>query len=136
MPGDVNEENGIVRRNRIDILARGKALFGPESVIPAGASDPFTGFCLRDGGGEALLHFGDGRRAVEANRERILSSAAEMDVRVVEAGHDEVAAQIDDASSLFGEGGDFVFVTDDENFFATHEDGGSPRCLRVVRIDA
>ena len=45
-----------------------------------------------DGGGEALLHFGDGRRAVEANRERVLSSAAEMDVRVVEAGHDEVAA--------------------------------------------
>ncbi len=41
---------------------------------------------------EALLHFGDGRRAVEANGESVLPSAAEMDVRVVETGHDEVAA--------------------------------------------
>ncbi len=73
---------------------------------------------------------------MDANSERVLTGAAEMDVRVVETGHDEVAAEIDDASSLFGECGDFVFVTDDENFFATYEHGGSPWCLRVVGIDA
>jgi len=87
--------NGIVGRNGVELPVReqqknpktqknplGNA-FGPERVIPARAGAAFAGFCLRDGGGEAFLDFGDGRRAVEANSEPHSGQALPVAVRVV-----------------------------------------------------
>ena len=57
MTGDVCEDDGILGRDGIELLAIWEFFVRPERVVPATAGDPFPFFVLRDGGGDALLHF-------------------------------------------------------------------------------
>ncbi len=47
-------------------------------------------------GADALLHLGEGGRAVEVDGELLLAGVGDVGVGVVEAGHGEGAVEVDD----------------------------------------
>ncbi len=53
----MRKDHGIFGRDGIQLLAIRKSLFRPDSVIPAASGNPFTWLVMRDGIGDALLHF-------------------------------------------------------------------------------
>jgi len=125
--GNVNKENGILRRHRIEILPRGKSFLGPKRVVPAGTSNPFAGFRLGYGRSEAFLYFLNHRCPVQPHGQSVLSCAAKMNVSIVEPGHDEVAFEVHNLRSLFAQRCNFVFVSDGEDNFAANKHCRCPR---------
>ena len=86
---DAIKEGGMIAGDFVEILARGQGLVGPEGVVPVAASEPVAcgsgvgcGFDLRE-------HVGEGFDAGEVDVELGAACAAEVRVRVVEAGEDE-----------------------------------------------
>ena len=81
----------------------GRVLLRPESVVPVAAGEPVAG---RRGFGEGLHfgeHFGERLDAGQVDVELGLAGAAQVHVRVVEAGKDEGAG----AGCVRGRGGGF-----------------------------
>src|SRR4029077_10774802 len=83
-------------RSCVDVRARGSFWFRPQRVVPATALNPFTRPGGLDSRGNALLHLVERFAANEIDVELFKSAGAKMHVSVVEAGHDEMAAEIDD----------------------------------------
>ncbi len=81
----------------VDCLPGGERFVGPEGLVPAAAEDPGAGV---GGGGEsldALEHIGEGACTGEIDGEHLLlAGGEEVDMGVVEAGHDEGAVEVDD----------------------------------------
>src|SRR4029077_1198262 len=71
-------------------------LHRPEGLVPPGAHDPFAGSGLlnfiRDAGAKLIERFHSG----EINTELCLAGIIEVQMRVVETGHGEMSAEIDD----------------------------------------
>src|ERR1700722_1729972 len=101
----------MIAGDAVEILARGQRLVGPERVIPATAGEPVASRALLRFSLDALEHFVEGLGAGEVNVELGLACAAEMDVGVVEAGHDESAVEILSASVWSGQALDFRIDT-------------------------
>ena len=89
MAGDVREDDGVIRRDGIELLAIREPLVRPKRVIPSTAGDPFSFFVMRNRFGQALLHFLYGSDAPQFNCQRVGPGAAQVHVRVVKAGHDK-----------------------------------------------
>src|SRR5258708_2903357 len=89
------EDDGILGSDGIELLAIGESFLRPKSVIPATAGDPFACFVLRNGGGNALLHFFRGKPARQRDGKFVGGGATEMDVRIVEAGHHKLSFELD-----------------------------------------
>ena len=111
----------------------GEFLVGPQRVIPPGAGDPLAFFVRGDGGGDALLHFFDGGDAVEADGEQVCAGAAQVNVGVVEAGHDEMVVELDRlgvfvAAAAFEH--DLLDAADADDFSFADGHGGGPGMLR------
>ena len=88
------ENHGMIRRDGIEILAGGKFLFRPQSVIPSAPENPFARFVILQARANPVLKFGDRLYAGEINLQFRVGRAEKMDMGIVEAGHGEFSAQI------------------------------------------
>src|SRR5260370_32450141 len=95
MAGDLRKDHRVLGSDGIELMAVGKSFIGPEGLIPASAGDPFACFVLRDGDGDALLHFLRGSHARERECELVGTRATEKHVGIIESRHDELALEID-----------------------------------------
>src|SRR5713226_4663936 len=80
----------------VDIPAAGQFFYWPQRVVPASAHDPFTrlgGFHPR---AYAVTELGQRLHAHQVHGQAFETSVGQMEMRVVESGHHEVSAQIDD----------------------------------------
>src|SRR5580704_7914781 len=93
---DAHQKYGMTIGNFIEIPARGRDFNRPESFIPAGADDPLTGLGVFDSFREALAQFVERLHAGHVDAHLGAAAIVEMQVRVVESGHDEVSVEIDD----------------------------------------
>ena len=98
------EDHGILGRDCVEIFASWVALIGPERLIPSEAGDPFAGFVIFQAFADALLELSERADAGKTDRQSRHGGLADVHVRVVESGHDELLAQIDDASVRADEG--------------------------------
>src|SRR5260370_18227604 len=89
------EDDGILGSDGIELLAIGESFLRPKSVIPATAGDPFACFVLRNGGGDALLHFLRGKHARQRDGKFVGAGATYMDVLIVEARPDNLDFKLD-----------------------------------------
>src|SRR5438552_9516571 len=137
--GNVGEDNGILRRDGIELLAIGEPLLRPERVVPAAAGDPLAFFVLRYGRGYALLHFLDGRYARQRDGKFIGSGAAKMHVRIVEAGHYKLAVEMDRLRAFLASSAieqDVGHSADASNLSLADSHGLGPRLRGIVRVNA
>ena len=98
-----DEQRRVPARDRVEVLAGGQGLRGPQRVVPAAAKDPLaplTRFGGGDVGADTGLHLREGTRADEIHRQPLLAGAGHVGVRVVEAGHGEGALEVDDVRLL------------------------------------
>ncbi|MCU1225823.1 MAG: hypothetical protein JWQ42_3916 [Edaphobacter sp.] len=93
---DATEDCGVASGDGVQIGAGGKLLAGPEGVVPTAAFEPCSGLCRGGVGADAILHLGEGFGADQVDREVQQSGVAHVGVGIVDAGHGEVAAQVDD----------------------------------------
>ena len=126
----------MIGRHRVQILPRRKLLSGPECVIPAAAHHPLPCLEIAEAVPNALLELGKGARAVEFHLKLRLARASEMDVSIIEAGHGELAAQINDSRP----GPDpwlqiSAGIRDGGNPLAANRNGGSPWVFAIARIN-
>ncbi len=101
---DAAKDGGMACCDGVDIASGGQSLVGPEGVIPAATRDPVTLGCAGRGELNAPLHFGEGGAPGEVDLQLDHASVAEMHMRIVEAGHDKGAVEIDLARGGAGEG--------------------------------
>ena len=59
MPIHAAEDHRVVSRYGVEVLARGKTLFGPERVVPTAAGNPFARLVLGQAHAESLLELGE-----------------------------------------------------------------------------
>ena len=124
---DAIEERGVIASDFVEILARGQDFIGPQSVIPVAAGEPVA--CGRGVGGglDFREHVGEGFDAGEVDVELGAACAAEMRVRVIEAGEDEGAGvggvEIVEHGFGSGEACDVFGLADGEHFAAADGDG-------------
>src|SRR5258708_6207381 len=133
------EDDGILGSDGIELLAIGESFLRPKSVIPATAGDPFACFVLRNGGGNALLHFFRGKPARQRDGKFVGGGATEMDVRIVEAGHHKLAFELDRlhaflAASAIEE--DVVHFADATDLSVADRHGLGPGLRRIVCVNA
>ncbi len=81
--------------------------------------------------GDALLHLGQRLAAGEVHVEVHTARVAKMQMRVVEAGHDKVSAQIHDRGAVALELADFVVGADGDDAAIAHGEG---LCARRRRL--
>src|SRR5208282_6747327 len=93
---DAHQKYGMSLGNFIEIPARGRDFYWPQSFVPAGADDPLTGLGFFDSFREALAQFVERFHAGDVDAHLRGTGIVEMQVGVVESGHDEVSAEIDD----------------------------------------
>src|SRR5438105_3139379 len=90
-----SEEDGMLGRDFIEVTARGELWRFPESLDPAAAGDPFTGFGLCN----ALLHFSkkffERVRAFQVQIHFAFPDPENVAVRVGEPGKYGAAVEID-----------------------------------------
>src|SRR3954452_20238535 len=91
----MGEQDGIFGGDGVQLLFGREFFVGPQCVIPSAASDPVAFFVLGNGGGDAFLQFFDSWHVVKLNGKHVGASAAEVNVRVVEPGHDEATCELD-----------------------------------------
>ncbi len=138
---DAFEECRVSARDGVEILSRGQSFCGPLGVVPAAAEDP----CMRiveslRVGGDARLHLGERRDAVEVGCKALQAGVGDVRVGVVEAGHREGAVEVD--LLRFGRGAlqDFVAGAGEYDAVTGDADGlHSLRCgvvLDRVQADA
>src|ERR1700722_8675532 len=80
----------------IEIVARGEFFLGPQRVVPAIDHDPFAGLVIFQTITDALLKFGERFRAFGVDFELSIGRTREVQMRVVESGHNELTVKIDD----------------------------------------
>ena len=88
---DAIEKRGMIAGDFVEILARGQRFVGPESVVPVAAGEPVAGGRGVGGRLDFREHVGEGFDAGEVDVELGAACAAQVRVRVVEAGEDEGA---------------------------------------------
>src|SRR6266852_653301 len=86
---NLGQQHGIFGGNVVELPFVGKLFFRPQRVVPAGAGDPFAFLVRSDAGGEALFQLFDGGRAVEAHGKHARARGTEVDVGIIESGHEE-----------------------------------------------
>ena len=100
----VDDVDGILGRNRVEVLAGWRAVLGEGGGVPAEADDETELLDLVAVGGDplaqCLLQSGDAlhlavRRREEVCRERLQPAAKDMAVRVEEAGHHRPSREVD-----------------------------------------
>src|SRR6266849_2096428 len=74
---NLGQQHGIFGGNVVELPFVGKLFFRPQRVVPA------------DAGGEALFQLFDGGRAVEAHGKHARARGTEVDVGIIESGHEE-----------------------------------------------
>src|ERR1700694_910242 len=94
MPIHTNKYGRVVSGLRIDVLARGKFIAGPESMVPATPHQPFAGCSSPGAGCDASLHLLQGSGAYQIYVELLKAAGRKMSMSIVETGHHKVAAQI------------------------------------------
>ena len=83
----------MVAGDRVDVLPRGQSLARPQGVVPAATDDPVSRRRGLRVFGDALLHLGQRFHADQIDLQILQAAGRQMQVRVVEAGHHEVAAR-------------------------------------------
>src|SRR5216683_2060933 len=86
---NLGQQHGIFGGNVVELPFVGKLCFRPQRVVPAGAGDPIAFLVRSDAGGEALFQLFDGGRAVEAHGKHARARGTEVDVGIIESGHEE-----------------------------------------------
>ena len=91
------EKNGIVRRDLVEVIARGELRRLPKCFDPTAARDPFSALRFRS----ALFHLREkifeGVGAFEIQIYLALADAEDMAVRIGQTRHDGFPIEIDDA---------------------------------------
>ena len=124
MSGEVTQRHGDVSAHRIEVLAARQAprvgIFEVADV-PSVALDPPTDAI---GGPNRCGHLGDGPNGGESDvhgeRGKHCAEVAEMDVRVVDAGHDAAPIEVDDLGARPGERRDLVVAAHRGDAIATN----------------
>jgi hypothetical protein len=93
---DAPKEHGMTAGDFIDVPSVRRDFNRPESLVPTGTENPFTRFRLLDFFGDAIAEFVERLHACEINAQLGSARVIEMQVRVVESGHEEVPIEIDD----------------------------------------
>ena len=112
---DAREHGRMIAGYRIDVLARRQLSARPERVVPSAADDPIAG---RNGlgiFGDALPHLGQRLHADKIHLQHLAPAVRQMHMRVVEAGHDEVPAQINHLRMVPLQLADIVVGTDGDD---------------------
>ena len=133
-------DDRIFGGDRVEILTRGKFFHGPEGVVPAIDDDPFTGLVVLQASADALLKFGERFCAFRIYVELDVGGTGEVQVSVVETGHDELAVEIEDAGVgtfpfLNIRRGGAVgrsFIGNGDDFFTADGDRGGRGMVTVV----
>ena len=117
----------MVSRDLVDVLTRGQLLAGPEGVVPAAADDPVARRCRLRVVGNALLHLRQRLHADQVNLQQKQSAGSQMQVSIVEAGHNEMSAEIDDFGVAAFQFADVVIRADGDDASVTDCHGLSAR---------
>jgi hypothetical protein len=99
-------EDRMVAGHGIDELSRGEPLAGPGLVVPVPLEDPRPLRQRLRVVTEAVGEVGLVPGLAKVHREQAEAAVEEVDVSVVEAGHDEASLQLDDPGLRPDEGGD------------------------------
>jgi len=94
---------------------------------------------LRNGGGDALLHFFRGRHARQRDGKLIRGGGAEMHVCIVEAGHHKLAFELDRLHAFLAAPAieeDVAHLADATDLPVGDGHGLGPRMRRVIRVNA
>ena len=85
-----------------------------------------------------FLQFFDAGDAVDANGQFICACAADVDVGVVEAGHDEMIVELDGFDVVAGAAleHDLLDAADADDFAVADGHGGGPGVRGIVGVDA
>ena len=90
-------EHGMIRRGLVDLRAGRQRLARPRLVIPVAAADPASLRQARDVVAQSAGQVRLVLRRTQVDPDNLLGAADQVHVGVVEAGHDQLAAGIDDA---------------------------------------
>ena len=93
---DAREIDGIVRRGGRQLLVRRKLLVRPVVLIPASSLDPLAGPRACRAGAHHLDDLVVGLRPAKPQDLQAGTEAGEVAVRVLQPGHDGLAARVDD----------------------------------------
>src|SRR2546423_1057843 len=127
------QNHWIVRSDFVQVLLR-RPLAAPERLIPAAPRYPSAGRNLADARRDARLRFGERLCAEKVHAKQRESAAEEMYVRVVEAGSDETALEINRALAHVRRV-NLARRADGDDAFAVNRDCLCKRAARVRRED-
>src|SRR2546421_11017410 len=80
----------------LEVLARRRDFARPKGVVPSAPEDPFARRCSLHTFGDTRLHLCQRLRADKIDVEFFESAAGKVRVGVIEAGNDEMAAEVDE----------------------------------------
>src|SRR5260370_1777122 len=137
--GDMCEDHGVPGRDGIELLAIGKSFLRPGGVVPPAASNPFTRFVMRDSVGDTFRHLSRRRYAHQRDCKLICCGNAQMYVSVIEAGHHELAPEIEGVNAFLAAPTirqHVVHLANASDSPLACRHGLGPRMLRAIGINA
>src|SRR5215208_1347994 len=87
----------------VEVLTRGENFVGPLGLIPAATKYPFAGLRGLRLLGDARFHFFKRLGSGEFDLQLSDAAGCKVQVGIVESGHNELAAEVDDLGVLAGE---------------------------------
>ena len=102
------EECRVTRGHAVEIASRRQPPAAPDGVVPAAATNPGSGRSVGGTRAHARQHLLEGARAAQVALQGERARGGQMQVGVVEAGHDERPVQIEDLRPRTFEAGHFL----------------------------
>ncbi len=119
--GCVEQIDGVVGRDFVEVGGVDVAVFGEFSLVPAGAADPLAGFGGGGFGLDAAEDLGDAARVAQGDVVELIDAGVlVVAVGVDESGCGGSAVEVEDLGVGVGEGEDLLFCADGDDLVGSY----------------